>query len=875
MIEHRLDNGLRVIIEEMPSSTSTSVQMWVHVGSADELQTERGISHFFEHMLFKEPEHRSALAESVEAAGGDINAFTAFDHTVYHITIASRYTHLALKALADAIQHPAWSPLELEREKEVILEEWRRFIDSPQRASATLLFETLFRKHPYRHPVIGELKTIQSISIPQMKSFYRKWYRPSRMTLVVAGAVHSSSILKKIEKDFSSFSKPVSQSPLKHREKEPVQRGFRAAFRRRDVSELILNLCIPIPGVTDPAIPSLELAASVLGEGGNSRLYKRLYLKEGLVNAVSASTHSLRDSGIFAVTIELKPQLAKEALRSLSEELRLLAETIHEEERASADLNIQSELLYQRENPEERAHHIGYYFDSSRDVGFEEKFYRAIHQTSVTEVKEEIRRFLLKPESMNVTAIVPLNYTDQFFSSDSEFRKETHQSIAEGLQSLQPQPKKRKSQTEKQQEGVIASTLSNGTILLLKYRPHAPIFSMRAFSLGGLRYETKENNGIFSLLARMMTQGTKTRSSIQMAREIEGIAGSIGGFSGRNAFGLSLEALSQHWPKATDLFFDALTEPAFPEMEFERERDLLLEDIKQQDITPSALVGKLFTSALFANHPYSLPLLGKKETVSRFKRSHLESLYGNLRTAQGLVISAVGHLPTQEFQAELESRLESWPEKKVIQPRLSDPAPPRSTAVHAVKEREQTHLLLGFLGIRVTDKKRYALQLLQSILSGQGGRLFKELRDRQSLAYTVTPQAFDGIERGYFAIYLACDPAKVKRGVEGILVELQKTKSGPPKTKEMDRAKKYLIGRYELALQYNRTQAHSYGIDELFGLGHEETDLYPEKIAAVSLDNIVRAAQDLFDFRHSVLATVGPRGIDPSEYQALLERTAN
>src|SRR5688572_11160548 len=173
----RLDNGLTVLLHENHAAPVVAFQAWVGVGSADETSDEAGIAHVFEHMLFKGTERRGVgqIANDVEAAGGDINAWTSFDQTVYHLVLASRYFDTGLDILADAVQHSSFDPVELERELKVVLEEIKQGEDAPSRVVTQALFTTAYAKHPYRRPVIGNEKTVKKLTREKLLEFFGRW----------------------------------------------------------------------------------------------------------------------------------------------------------------------------------------------------------------------------------------------------------------------------------------------------------------------------------------------------------------------------------------------------------------------------------------------------------------------------------------------------------------------------------------------------------------------------------------------------------------------------------------------------------------------------------------------------------------------------
>src|SRR6478672_7185402 len=168
-VRYQLPNGLRVVLQENHAAKVVAFQAWVAVGSADESPEIAGIAHVFEHMLFKGTARRGVgqIAQEVEAAGGEINAWTSFDQTVYHLVLASRFFDTGLDILADAIQHSSFDPAELERELKVVLEEIKQGEDNPSRVITQELFKTAFTKHPYRRPVIGFEKVVRTFTRPK------------------------------------------------------------------------------------------------------------------------------------------------------------------------------------------------------------------------------------------------------------------------------------------------------------------------------------------------------------------------------------------------------------------------------------------------------------------------------------------------------------------------------------------------------------------------------------------------------------------------------------------------------------------------------------------------------------------------------------
>src|SRR5919106_793095 len=237
-----LDNGLTVLLQENHSAPVVALNMWVKVGSIYERDVEAGISHVYEHMLFKGTTTRvvGEIAQEIEGCGGDINAFTSFDHTVYHITLASRFLDTGLAVMADAIQHSAFDPAELCKEQEVVLEEIKRGQDIPSRKLTEALFAASYQHHPYRRPVIGSEQTVRGLTRDHILSYFHTWYVPNNMTLVVSGDFEPMAVLPHIQAAFRDFAPrplPTLQMPP-----EPAQRELRMTILVDDIQETLLDM---------------------------------------------------------------------------------------------------------------------------------------------------------------------------------------------------------------------------------------------------------------------------------------------------------------------------------------------------------------------------------------------------------------------------------------------------------------------------------------------------------------------------------------------------------------------------------------------------------------------------------------------------------
>ncbi len=841
-----LENGITLLLIENHASPVIALNACFRVGSVVESPEEAGICHLIEHMIFKGTPTRQAgqIAASIEAAGGDINAYTSFDETVYYCTVSSRFFEEGLNILTDAVMNPLFATEELEREKPVVIEEINRSHDTPGKVLSENLFKTVYQVHPYGKPIIGSKETVMSFTHEKLLHFYHRWYVPRNLVFVVSGDFDSEIALKKIAHIFSDFKD--SLPPAVEIQTEPPQTKPRCVFITKNLEGYYAQLAFPIPDLAHADLPALDILSHLLGEGLSSRLERRIKENKGLVDSIYTYAYTPKNPGVFVVGFTAhEKKVVKAAQEILKELFSLDHDPITHAELALARTNIKSDAWYERETVEGLARKYGYFETIVGDYSFDKKYYQKIEEVDPDDIHEVAQRYF-KKEMLNVALLYPeKSKLDIAALKPEALLQKIHPSL---------QPKKQSSPQE-----FRIKTLKNGIRLVFKQNQNLPLLSIRLANLGGLRAEHAKKNGLHHLLAQLMTKGTQSRSAEQLALEIESIAGSIDAYSGRNVDGLQGDFLSEKWREGLELFSDVLLHPAFEKSEIEKERKNTLQAIHREQDQLSSIAYKRFLRALYPSHPYGMPVIGSAQSVKNIQRRDLIKTHQSLLNPKKMVISFVGDFDPEAIEDYLGDKLSSLKPRKSETLKLHDAMPPLNPI--RLEERKaqkmQTHIVLGFLGTRIDSKDRYALDVLNNILAGQGGRLFIELRDKLSLAYSVTSFSQEGLERGFFSVYIATEPQKVERAIEGILVELTKIKNHLVSEAEFDRAKKYIVGSYEIDLQRNASIANHLAFNEIYGLGVAEIKKLPEKILKVSREEVLKVANQYFDLNAYVLSVVG------------------
>jgi zinc protease len=848
----QLENGLTVLLEENHSAPVVAVNVWVKVGSTCEEDGEYGLAHVHEHMVFKGTEKRGVgeIARVIEGDGGEINAFTSFDETVYYVVIASRFLDTALDVLSDAMGNATFDPHELKKELEVVLEEIRRGEDSPSRNLTERLFAEAYTVHPYKRPVIGTKESVSSFSREKIMNFYRKWYSPNNMALVVVGDFDTRKVLPKIKETFGTLKpKPLPACAIPE---EPPQKEMRTFVFDKNIQEGYFTLAFHIPGVRHEDSPVLDVISNILGGGESSRLYRRIKEEKGLVTNIYTSSFTPKYPGLFVIGGTIDPAKAQDALfEILKETYRLKYEPVSFGELAKAKVNIESDSIYAKETVQGQAQKLGYFEVEAGDYKYENEYLRRISQVSKEDIIRVARKYFKNS-----------NLTSGFLLPTGKVTIKEDEIIGIANASAEAIHKELSTLSFASSGDVKKVVLKNGITVLVKVNHSVPLFAARAAFLGGVRFEDGKSNGIFNFISEMLTRGTTNRSTEEIAREIESIAGEVSGFSGRNSFGVTVEALSRNFNKAMDIFADVILNPSFTPEEIERARRDILSDINREKDNLAKTAVNLFLKTLYREHPYRFNVLGTKETVEKIGKNELVEFYRKYARPENMVIAVVGDVSEEDVLSAVEGYFGGMEKGHFLLPKVK-PEPPLDkirTEVLEQKEKAQTHIILGFQAPTLKDPDQYPFEVLNAILAGQGGRLFLELRDKRSLAYSVTSFLTFGLEPGFFGVYIGCAPEKQEEAIEGIKEQLSLILKEGITPDELKRAQNYLVGNFEIGLQQNSSQAAKIAFDELYGIGWDEYKRYPERIYSVTRDDVIRVARKYIDINKYALAIVKPEG---------------
>jgi len=350
-----LDNGLRVVTDAAPHLESASIGIWVDAGARNESQETNGVAHLLEHMAFKGTERRSAraIAEEIEAVGGHLNAYTGREHTAYYARVLKADVPLALDLLADILQHSVFEQTELERERDVVIQEIGQALDTPDDIVFDYLQETAFPDQPIGRSILGTAEGIARMTRAHLSGFMQCHYVAPRMVLAAAGAVRHDEVAALAADALSGLGRSTGETlpPASYRGGD---------FRRERPLEQV-HFTLALPGVTydDPDFYASQVMTTVLGGGMSSRLFQEVREERGLCYSIFAFASSFVDDGMFGIYAGTGEKEIAELVPVVCEQMLKLAADAGDQEVARARAQLKAGILMSLESSSARTEQLG------------------------------------------------------------------------------------------------------------------------------------------------------------------------------------------------------------------------------------------------------------------------------------------------------------------------------------------------------------------------------------------------------------------------------------------------------------------------------------------------------------------------------------
>ena len=883
--EFTLDNGLHVITYEMHTAPVIYSRLTYDVGSKYEAYGQTGISHIVEHMMFKGTKRfpKGTIAELISSNGGIFNAFTSNDITVYYELLPKNRIELAFDIESERMHKCAFDPGEFESEIQVIAQERRQRTDNSARGKRQEEINTLiFKNHPYRHPVIGWMEDILSITRDQAYDYYRKHYTPNNATLVLCGDFETKDILKKVKKYFGRVPRgPELDTPRFYRVAPEGQKILE--FKHPDITDEAVNMYFNAPIRFSEDGPALYVAGVILcGRSATTRLYKRLVREDRLCASVGGGLSFSKDPRTFNIGARLMPEAGfDEVEAAIWEEIDSLT-TVPVDQ---YDLDkIKNKIRFDELTGDQYISGVGERLGLYENyIGWE--YINRWNEMVQAVTREDIQRVVgkyLRPQNLVICYSFP-DTTVKEAGRSGEGQEEAGGELEEmetgGGHEETVSEEKRAEVLDRYTpslDEIIAPNpivpmidslvLDNGVPVYILVNHDFPTVLVMGMIKTGRIEENWERPGIRNFTEAMLMRGTSDRTFDEMLEERSFTPYSLDISESWNNIGFSGYSLKEDADKMLEGLMCGLARPAFPEEQMEEIRPRLIaaaEDFGKTD-QMKAFYGMF--NAVFKGHQYSVSHAGDADVYRELTRKDLVEYYNTYYSPQRMKLVVVGDFDRDWIETKLNATLGGW-RKESRDPMLPfgriDPIEGRKVMVFSNPEYRQCRVDIAFNpvpgGIMESNPDLEAIEILEYILCGSSltSRMGVELRDKQGLSYGIKSNLWVRESGGYWNIRTNTDKTRVARMVRGMFDEIRKVQEDGVTAEELEKAKARKIGLLSL---YVRTPDDAGYIvyDELkTGKPIDHFDRKRERILAVTLEDVKAAANKYLDTKNYVIAVSG------------------
>lgn len=828
---HSLSNGIPVIIANDSSAPVVSIQVWIGTGAIHEQQhLGAGISHAIEHMVFKGTATRptGAIAREIRQCGGAINAYTAFDRTVFYTDLPAEEWQTGLDILSDAVFRASFPAEEWEKERNVILREMAMHQDNPERALGYELWHTAFRIHPYRYPVIGYPAIFEKLTVNDLKTFAHNNYVPDNLLISIAGDIPVATVIAALEKQFGK--EPRRTRQLAAIPSEPRQIAPREKVEFKTANSLgRLAKAFHTVSITHPDAVALDVLAEVTGGGKAAYLYKHI-VEKGLAHQISAWSYTPGQPGLFGISASFDPENMSALRTALQNEISTWHNSgfsSNDVERAKARL-LAAELRGRQTAHGQAAQLAQSLFFAGTHL-YSDSYLQKLAEITPQDINRVLKLYLLVDNSTTIWHI-PDEDTDQ---------------TEKDIPSSQPAHE------------LYSLSLSNGIPISVRNNGRLPLVHLCIALGGGVLAENDRIAGISRLTAETMIRGSQNYSSSEIARITEECGASLNAFSGMNSFGIQAVCFSSDLPQIIPIMIECLTKPAFDEKEIELQKARQTADILRENEKPLQRARNELYRMLFPAHPYRRTVYGTPETVNALNASDSRAFLRNTLLAGNVTVAATGDVNGDELIQRLAPALEMIPPGSILPQTAADLPPPSKQANQLKGPYQQAVCLLGMRTGSMHNPHNDALEMLEKFLSGMSSPLFTDIREKQGLAYFTGAWYQSGPDAGAFVLYAGTKPDSIKYVEKALRQNLEQiARQGIP-DKDFTATLNSIRGDHNRSLQNGKALAMKMALYTLYGFDAEYVIEKTDRFSRLNNQDLQNAAKWILN-NYTAFSTVIP-----------------
>ncbi len=877
--KYQLPNGLEVILSEDHRLPLVAVNLWYHVGPANEEAGRTGFAHLFEHMMFQGSKHVEGDShfKQLEAAGAsDINGTTGFDRTNFFETLPSNQLELALWLESDRMGYllDKLTQANLSNQQDVVRNERRQSVENrPYGIVDEAVFHELFpSSHPYYASVIGSHQDIQAAQLEDVKKFFKLYYAPNNASLAVVGDIDVPATKKLVEKYFGSF-KRGAEIPKVNVATPSITSERRVVIKDR-VELPRVDLAWITSSIFKEGDADAAIAAQILGGGKSSRLYKKLVYEKQIAQDVLTEQYSLVLGSVFYLEVTARPgHTAEEIEKAMQEELELLRkETPSAAEVERARNGIETRIIQGLETlggfggVADRLNMYNHYLGTPDYLATDIARYRKVTPASVQKfVQEQLKneaRIVVHgvPGEPELGAEIPAPKYDSLqllagaesINIDEPWRNEIPKAgAARALQLPAPE----------------SFQLSNGLTVIHNQRPGLPIVSAGLVFKTGSDANPLDKPGLANFTVAMLDEGTKTRSALAIADEAAQLGATLSTGSSMDASNVSVQSLKKNFVRALDLMADVVLNPSFPEEEIERQRASRLAGLVQEREDPASVARRVMAKALYGTkHPYGYPETGTEAAVKATTREDMVSFWKKNFVPNNAALVVAGNISKAELKTLAEKAFAGWQKGTPTQSQLGNPetTPARLVLVDKPGAR-QTQLRVATIGAARSTPDFTAMQVMNNILGGLfSSRINLNLREEHGYTYGAFSAFVYRRSAGPFQVGAGVRTDVTAPSVTEIFKEVKKMEETPVTANELNFSKESIVRSLPGDFETSTAAASIFSNLFVYNLGLDYYAKYPGQVTSVTIEQAQAAAKKYLIPEKMVVIAVGDKAkIEP------------
>jgi zinc protease len=869
---YKLDNGLEVILSEDHRLPLVAINLWYHVGAANETAGRTGFAHLFEHMMFEGSKHvpGSSHVHYLEAAGAsDFNGTTSFDRTNYFETLPANQLELALWLESDRMGYlpDKLDQANLSNQQDVVRNERRQsYENAPYGIASEAVYHLLFPKeHPYYPMVIGSHADIQAAKLEDVRNFFKLYYAPNNASLAIVGDFDPAKVRQLVEKYFGPL-KRGPEVPRVNIAAAPI-----AAERRTVVQDNVQLPRVYLAWLTSPFYKpgdaEADIAANALGGGKSSRLYKKLVYEKQLALDVEASQNSLTLSSVFQIQATARPGVKPEDLeKAINDELdsfRAKGPTPEELNRARNGIETRTISGLEIFNGvadllNTYNHYLGTPDFLAGDI--------ARYENATTESVQAFAQGQLNPNQRVVVYAVPGKQDlgpevatpkaeakgtakpgGEAVNEDALWR-EKPPAPGPALAFHLPVPEQFK--------------LSNGLTVLYSERPGLPLMAASLVFRGGSGANPIDHPGLASFTSRMLQQGTATRSALQIADRAADLGTSVNTHATMDSSRIGTSSLTRNFPDILELLADVALHPTFPQTEIDRVRSERLASLVQEKDQSFAVATRVYSAALYGSkYTYGYPDIGTSESLKAVTRDDLLHFWQQNYVPNDAALIVTGNIKLTELKPLLEKRFAEWkPAKTSAAERGTLETSDAKLILVDRAGAPQTTIVFFSPGPARSTPDYPQLEVMNSDLGGLfSSRINMNLREQHGYTYGAGSFFNYHVAPGAFIVYSDVRTDATAPATTEVFKELRRMRDSLMSPEELKLAKdsiaQSLPGRFEHGSEAASTFAELY----VYQLPLDYFSLLPARLNAVTAEQAQAAAQKYIQMDKIAVLAVGDR----------------